>query len=385
MAFSSAGTSRRVGLLAACALLAAAGAAVAQEGVPRRDAATEVGVVRIGLPEGRALPLAVTFGEGGVRLDLPRGSAFPIDFQAASGGLVRNAEIRDGGGDRLVLDLRLAAGLLESVVHEEGAVVLKFRRRVTSAAEDDDATVRYTIGPEDKILLTVTGFPDLSRQVVVGANGTIAAPLVGEVTAEGLSPRELAVKVTELLARDYLVDPQVDVEVVEYRSKWVMVTGEVRAPGRVPLRAASTLKDVVVDAGGLTSDAGISITISRQAGSGNSTESILVPRDAFEHGEANPEVQSGDIINVARKAYVYVHGEVRAPGRVLLEPGLTLLKALAIVGGLTEWANKREVQVLPENPNAPAAEYDVKDIERRKIEDPALRGGDTVVVRRRIL
>ncbi len=385
MAFSSAGTSRRTGVLAACVLLAAAGAAVAQEGVPRQDAATEVGVVRIGLPEGRALPLAVTLGEGGVRLDLPRGSAFPIDFQAASGGLVRNAEIRDGGDDRLVLDLRLAAGLLESVVHEEGAVVLKFRRRVTSAAEDDDATARYTIGPEDKILLTVTGFPDLSRQVVVGANGTIAAPLVGEVTAEGLSPRELAVKVTELLARDYLVDPQVDVEVVEYRSKWVMVTGEVRVPGRVPLRAASTLKDVVVDAGGLTSDAGISITISRQAGSGTSTESILVPRDAFEHGEANPEVQSGDIINVARKAYVYVHGEVRAPGRVLLEPGLTLLKALAIVGGLTEWANKREVQVLPENPDAPAAEYDVKDIERRKIEDPALRGGDTVVVRRRIL
>ena len=251
--------------------------------------------------------------------------------------------------------------------------------------DGEDAASRYSLGPEDKVLLTVTGFPDLSRQVVVGANGTIAAPLVGEVKAEGLSPRDLAVKLTELLARDYLVDPQVDVEVVEYRSKWVMVTGEVRVPGRVPLRAASTLKDVVVDAGGLTSDAGIAITISRRAVEGGSTESVVVPRDAFEHGEVNPEVRSGDIVNVARKAYVYVHGEVRAPGRVLLEPGLTLLKALAIVGGLTEWANKKEVQVLPEKPEAPAAEYDVRDIERRKIDDPPLHGGDTVVVRRRIL
>lgn len=45
----------------------------------------------------------------------------------------------------------------------------------------------------------------------------------------------------------------------------------------------------------------------------------------------------------------FVHGEVRAPGGFSFEPGLTLEKAVALAGGFTERASKKELEVIREN------------------------------------
>ncbi len=356
--------------------------------VPESAVSAETHEVRIGLPEGSSSPVSVSIGEGGVSIELPKGAAFPLDFVTASGGFLRSGEVAPMGGDRIRLNLMLARGLLSGIVFEPRSVVIEFQQRLAamqpSAAEADES---YRLGPGDRIQLTIAEHPELSRQLVVASGGSISVPLVGEVNAGGRSCQELSDHLSELLARDFLVDPQVDVEVAEYRSQWVMVVGEVRKPGRVALhRGVATLKDVLADAEGMTGNAGEEILISRTvAGGGGEPATLRIDRAAFELGESNPRVLSGDIVNVKSAAFVYITGEVRTPGKVTIERGMTLLKAIALAGGLTEWANRSEIQVLQEAPNSPVLRFNLKRIENRKIPDPPLHGGETIVVKRRLL
>ncbi len=70
----------------------------------------------------------------------------------------------------------------------------------------------------------------------------------------GLTVAEVQRKITNLLAKDYLVNPQVEVKVREYQSQYVSVVGEVNSPGRKPLRGRTRLIDVLIEAGRLQGD-----------------------------------------------------------------------------------------------------------------------------------
>jgi polysaccharide export outer membrane protein len=153
----------------------------------------------------------------------------------------------------------------------------------------------------------------------------------------------------------------------------------------VYLRGGTDLKEVIAVAGGFAPEAGERITLSRGEPGSSQTTSQTVARDLFERGEQNPRIRHGDIINVERTAYCYLNGEVRLPGKQRIERGMTLMKAISQAGGLTEWANRKTVQVMPEGEGKSPAVYDLRDIEKGKIPDPELRGGEIVTVRRRFL
>jgi polysaccharide export outer membrane protein len=350
-------------------------------GNPTSDSAE----VRIALPAGGPHSVSVSL-EGGVVVELPRGAAVPFDLVAAGGGLLRSGEMTDVSETRVRLVLRLASGLLAQVRYEPDAVVLRFTRRGTSTPVTSlDPANSYRLGIDDKVQITVDGQPDLTRQYAVGAAGMISAPMLGEIQAQGLTVDQLGAEVTERLARDFLVDPRVNVEVIEYKSRWAMVTGAVRSPGRVVLKGGTDLKEAISTAGGIAPEAGDEIVLSRKTEGKDQSPPVRIARQDFENGEANPLLENGDVISVSKAEYCYVQGEVRSSGRVPIEKELTLLRAISLVGGFTEWANKKHVQVLGRDPSAPARTYNVKDIESRKIPDPKLRAGDQVIVRRRVL
>jgi len=339
--------------------------------------------IRISLPDGASPEVAVEPDDRRIRLELPRGSAFPMDFASSSGGLLRGGQVTSDSAGTVLLELELAHGLLDRIQFEPGAVVLRFVSRFRQADSGDDAKA-YRLGPEDKISVTVHGHTDLASELTVTSAGTITAPLVGDVEAAGMTPRELAERLAELLGRSYLVDPQVDVEVTSFRSQWVMVTGEVRLPGRIPLRGGTRLKEVLSDAGGFTEHSGEKIVISRANSSGMEHPVENVDRGEFERGEANPVLSPGDIVEIARSQFCYVQGEVRAPSRVRVERGLTLLRAVALVGGLTEWADRTKVQILSrEGGESAPAVYNLKKITKGREVDPPLHGGDVIIVKRR--
>src|SRR6476660_5071123 len=89
----------------------------------------------------------------------------------------------------------------------------------------------YTIGPHDVLGITVWGQADLSRDYGVDPDGFIPFPLIGRVKAAGSTPKELSAQLTELLGKDYLVNPQVIVAVKEYLSQKVQVLGAAEKPG----------------------------------------------------------------------------------------------------------------------------------------------------------
>jgi polysaccharide export outer membrane protein len=362
--------------------LVAAGSLAQLPGAP--EAVRGSAEVRIELPQGTAPRVSVSPGARQVLVDLPRGAVFPLDLSGSSGGLLRGGEVTALDEDRVQLRLDLALGLLDRVVYEPSRVVLFFESRFDVSRDGGAAEDSYRLGPDDKLLITVHNHPELTSRPTVTGEGTITAPLVGDVDAAGLGPRELAVQLSELLGRSYLVDPQVDVEVEEFRSQWVMVTGEVQMPQRVFLHGGTRLKEVLSEAGGFSEGAGERITISRRKQDSDGYESLVVERSEFETGATDPRVRHGDIVEVSRAEYCYLQGEVRQPGRVRVERGMTLLKAISLVGGLTEWADRKAVRILYEPGTVPREGiFNVKQIQTGKEEDPVLSGGEVVVVKRR--
>lgn len=118
------------------------------------------------------------------------------------------------------------------------------------AAPEGDPLSRYALGPGDGIRVLVFGETDLSGDFNISTNGTVALPLVGPVQAAGRTPGELAAAIAQTLSPDYLRDPRVSVEVLQYRPFFIL--GEVKAPGSYPYAADINVRSAAALAGGYT-------------------------------------------------------------------------------------------------------------------------------------
>ena len=99
-----------------------------------------------------------------------------------------------------------------------------------------------------------------------------------------------------------------------------------------------------------------------------------------------PLPEDGDVLSVQEPLYVFVQGEVRRPGRIALAKGLTLLQAIAMSEGLTDWASKREVRILRKSGEKnEEIRVNLNKVEAREMPDPPLVSNDIVLVKRRIL
>ena len=244
------------------------------------------------------------------------------------------------------------------------------------------------VGPEDLLQVSVFEMPELAATVRVSETGMITLPLLGEIRADGLTPRQLEVTLERLLSASLLKDPQVSVLVREYGSKKVSILGAVGRPGVYEMTGPRNLLQVLSVAGGLTAEAGQALFIIR-AGAEEKTERIsvsihdlLVDRDS----RANHAIQAGDIISVPLEPllYVFVDGAVRTPGR-LESPAsqpLSLLQAMASAGGPTERANLKVVRILRKQGDGLSEAFaaNLKRIRKGKDVDPILQNGDVVVV-----
>jgi polysaccharide export outer membrane protein len=261
-----------------------------------------------------------------------------------------------------------------------------------SAAPSPGAAPDYRVGPGDVLDVTVFGNEDLSRTSTVQTSGVIALPLLGEVEVAGLTLPEVQRKLTTLLARDYLVNPQVEVKVKEYQSQFVSVVGEVNSPGRKPLRGKTRLIDVLVEAGGFTPRASGDVQIARREGSFEGGAKILRMRLSGSapspQDQVNLEVllRNGDLITASPKYYVTVEGEVVRPGRYPIEGELTITGAISTAGGLTRFgsSNLKVRRVDPETGQTRILDVDLKAVRKGKEPDLALLSNDVVSVPRRL-
>jgi polysaccharide biosynthesis/export protein len=182
------------------------------------------------------------------------------------------------------------------------------------------------IGVGDAVRVTVFQQPDLLTEARVSEKGTITMPLVGEVKLAGMSSGEAASHIAkELKGGKYLNNPQVSLAVTTVRSRQVNLLGSVARPGRYPLDdSSSQLTDVIAAAGGIAPDGSKEVTVMR--------EGKPVKVDVL----AKPfELKNGDTIVVERAPVFYIYGEVLRAGAYRVEPGMTVMQALAAGGGIT--------------------------------------------------
>lgn len=131
------------------------------------------------------------------------------------------------------------------------AVVPKTTASDASAAPTGPA-LSYRIGAGDVLQITVWKEPDLSVPATpVRADGTVSVPLLGEIAAAGLTPKEFE-NVLRAKLQPIVLGAQVFVLVKEVHSEKVYVIGAVKKEGSIPISSAMTVLQVLAEAGGLT-------------------------------------------------------------------------------------------------------------------------------------
>ncbi len=106
----------------------------------------------------------------------------------------------------------------------------------------------YRLGAVDRVRVTVFEQDSLTNTYSVNSAGYIAFPLVGPVPARGRSVQELEGALAAKLREGFLRDPDVSVEVNQYRPVFVM--GEVGAAGQYSYVPGLTVQKAVAMAGG---------------------------------------------------------------------------------------------------------------------------------------
>lgn len=147
------------------------------------------------------------------------------------------------------------------------------------AAEDraieaeKDGNNQYIIGMGDMLEINVWNEPDLSKEVFVRLDGRISLPLVGDVVADGHTPTELSVLLTDRIGK-YVEDPSVSVILLAGKSKRYYMVGQIGKPGEWPMEQPITVLQAIARAGGFLEWAKVSkIQIVRQVAD---KEKILV-------------------------------------------------------------------------------------------------------------
>jgi polysaccharide export outer membrane protein len=122
----------------------------------------------------------------------------------------------------------------------------------------------YTLGPGDKVRITVFGETDLSGEYQLDGNGNFRMPLIGMTRATGYTAGGLEAALRAALVPNYLRDPRINVEITNYRP--VYVVGAVQKPGQYSYVNNMTLLNAVALAGGFTSQSKESAVYVRHEG-----------------------------------------------------------------------------------------------------------------------
>ena len=209
----------------------------------------------------------------------------------------------------------------------------------------------YVIGPRDVLQITVWGQADLSKDYPVDQDGLVPFPLLGRVPTAGLTTSALASRLTELLGKDYLVNPQVSVSVKEYLSQKVHVLGEAEKPGLFYLTGPTTLLEILSRAGGLAKTAGKQLVLVRGGGDSASARGSTILRfdlAKLQAGDAsqNIHLEDRDTLFIPKAHAYFLLGEVKTAGTFPLDKDVTALEAVTIAGGFNDRAAPAGVKLI---------------------------------------
>ncbi len=246
------------------------------------------------------------------------------------------------------------------------ADLIQQNQLLTASTED------YVLGPEDVIQIKVLKEENLDKTVTVSSDGFITYPLLGDLRVDGLTTAQVDAQITSLLARDFLVDPEVIVEIVKQRSKKVYIMGAVKQPGYQEIPGDQRLLGTLLNAGGPISFNAEARVLRLPKGEmvGDEITETLSPivvdlHKLFVEGDQTQNIvlRDGDVLMVAEKTpfpggagekglgpqQFYVVGSVVNPGVYTYKPNDTVLDAVLRAGGFTEFASRNSTKLVRES------------------------------------
>jgi polysaccharide export outer membrane protein len=221
----------------------------------------------------------------------------------------------------------------------------------------------YRLGPGDSIKVQVYQSPDLSLEARVSETGVINYPLVGRINIGGLTVTDAEARIAQALKKNRILKaPQVNINVTQVRGSQVAVLGQVSKPGRFPLEAMNVrVSDMVAAAGGITPQGDDVVVVTGIRNKKPFRKSV--DTSALFAGKGGGEdilVQPGDTIYVAKAPVYYIYGEAQKPGYYKVEPGMTVMQAIATGGGITPRGSQSRLQITRKTPEGRVVELSPK-------------------------
>jgi polysaccharide export outer membrane protein len=254
-------------------------------------------------------------------------------------------------------------------------------------------TELYRLGINDIISIKVQGHEDLSFTTPISIDGTISFPNLGSVYVKDKTLAEVEEEITRKLAAGYIKSPVVSISLHQSSSKRVYMHGELGRTGAIPFEKDMTVVIALSLAGGIRDSALYGKVIVRRAGGGRSGyktigESALNKGIIKNKNVEDMLLRSDDIIIVERSKTIFVQGEIVAPGRLELEDGMTVLRALSMAGNIRDSGlyGKVKVRRIVEGgggyKTVGESGLHKGNIKNKDIEDMLLQPDDIVIVER---
>jgi len=252
----------------------------------------------------------------------------------------------------------------------------------TTPAQAAEPLPDYRIGIDDVLAISVWDNKDVDQVIFVRPDGKISLPLAGEIDVRGMSVADLETRLNELYQRT-IKGALVTVIVKEIRSRPIFFIGGVGRVGSMQLTQDWTLLQAISAAGGLVPQANLEAAYVLRGDKVLRVDfqRLIQKADTTQ----NIRVQAGDTIVVPVADFVYVQGEVKAPGNLKHTSDLTMLTAIAQAGGLTNLAaGSRVVHVHGDTAKRENTKVNVEEMLKGTIPDIPLKPNDIVIVPQRL-
>lgn len=245
----------------------------------------------------------------------------------------------------------------------------------------------YQLGKGDEITVDFSGRPEMQARLVIGPDGRITLPLVGEVLVADHTRSEAA-KAIETAMAEYYSNMAAMVTVTRYTANRVLLLGAVEHPGALTFEGTPTLLEALTR-GGLQTGANRGTQIPDRCAVYRGHDQVIWVelKSLIESGNplADLRLRRDDVIFVPSTAesFVSVLGEVTRPGAIHLSNNSTLATVLADAGGFSDKAgNKPHIQIVdPANGSSRVVAFD-DVLNPAKTNEITLRPGEILFVPR---
>ena len=273
-----------------------------------------------------------------------------------------------------------------------------------NSAMDQMGVKKYQLGPGDTLDLRVFGEPQFSDRLVVNDEGNVEVPFLDPIPATCRTDLEVKKDVVAALSK-FLKKPQVSLRLVEMKSRPpAVIFGAVRTPAAFQLNRRARLLELISKSGGATEQAGGDIQIfhtepvmcpgpedlAEEARQKPAENALQLPYITYKISdlkqgkqEANPNIRPGDIVIVQEASPIFVTGAVVQPSNLYLRNQMSLMRAIAQVGGPRKGAKTDKVQIYRTRGNTLEPEIIIvnfDDIRKKKRPDFALEPYDIINV-----